>query len=190
MLGKVNDVTETVGQPWFALNTRFRYEDFVATHLRGKGYEVFLPVYTARRRWSDRVKQVEAPLFPGYLFCRFDMMNRLPILTTPGLIQVVGFGKTPAPVEESEIAAIQTAVGNDLAREPWPFSQIGQKARVEYGPLRGVEGILLSVKGGHRLVLSVSLLQRSVAVEIDSAWITPIPQTKAVATGSRVSSAA
>lgn len=186
----MSDVTQTTRQPWFALNTKFRYEDFVATHLRGKGYEVFLPVYTARRRWSDRVKEVEVPLFPGYLFCRFDVMNRLPILSTPGMIQVVGFGKVPVPVEESEITAIQTAVGTDLAREPWPFSQIGQKARVEHGPLRGVEGILLSVKGGHRLVLSISLLQRSVAVEIDSAWVAPISQAKAVSAGSRISSAA
>jgi transcription antitermination factor NusG len=186
----VNGITQTSGHPWFALNAKFRYEDFVATHLRGKGYEVFLPVYTTRRRWSDRVKEVEAPLFPGYLFCRFDVTNRLPILTTPGMIQIVGFGKTPTPVSEGEIDAIQKAIGNDLAREPWPFSQIGQRARVEHGPLRGIEGVLHNVKGRHRLVLSVTLLQRSIAVEIDSAWVTPISQSQQAPAKARVSPAA
>ena len=89
---------------WFALNTKFRYEDYVAKQLGGKGYEILLPVYRCRRRWSDRVKDVELPLFPGYLFCRFDVNDRLPILTTPGMIQVVGFGKTPVPVDDPRLS--------------------------------------------------------------------------------------
>jgi transcription antitermination factor NusG len=108
-------VTYTSGLSWFALNTRFRYEDYVAKQLGAKGYEILLPVYRCRRRWSDRMKNVDLPLFPGYLFCRFDANDRLPILTTPGMIQVVGFGKTPVPVEESEIVAIQRAIRSDLA---------------------------------------------------------------------------
>ena len=158
---------------WFALNAKLRYEDFVAKQLRSKGYEVLLPVYTSRRRWSDRVKQLELPLFPGYLFCRFDVMDRMPILTTPGMLQIVGFGRTPIPVDEAEIAAIQTALASNLDREPWPYSQIGQKVRVECGPMRGIEGTLVTIKGGHRLVLAVTILQRSVAVEVSSAWVTP-----------------
>ena len=168
--GKEN-VPDISSRLWFALNTKFRYEGFAANHLRGKGYEVFLPIYKCRRRWSDRVKQLDLPLFPGYLFCRFDVMDRLPILTTPGMIQIVGFGKTPVPVDEAEIAALQTAIGSGLEREPWPFLQIGQKVKIDCGPLRGVEGILLNIKGGHRLVLSVTLLQRSVAVEVNSSWV-------------------
>jgi transcription antitermination factor NusG len=156
---------------WFALNTRFRYEEYVAKQLSGKGYETFLPVYQCRRRWSDRVKNVELPLFPGYLFCRFDSMNRLPILTTPGMIQIVGFGKTPVPVPDTEIAAIQAVTIGNLTREPWPYLQVGQRVKVECGPMRGVEGILLNIKGSHRLVLSVTLLQRSVAVEVNSDWV-------------------
>jgi len=175
---------------WFALNTKFRYEDFVANHLRGKGYEIFLPVYTCRRRWSDRMKEVELPLFPGYLFCRFDAKDRLPILTTPGMIQIVGFGKTPIPVEDAEIAAIQTAIGSNLAREPWPFLKVGQKVKVEVGPLRGVEGILLNIKGTQRLVLSVSLLQRSVAVEVNSAWVAPAVQHTRLSSNPKTISAA
>lgn len=181
---------DTLSHSWFALNTKFRYEDYVAKQLSGKGYETFLPVYKCRRTWSDRIKQVELPLFPGYLFCRFDIANRLPILVTPGIIQIVGFGKTPIPVDDGEIAAIRTVVGADVDKEPWPFLQVGQTVRVEYGALRGVEGILLNVKGGHRLVLSVTLLQRSVAVEVDSAWVSAAPQQTRAPSGRSVSSAA
>jgi transcription antitermination factor NusG len=162
----------------------------VAKQLNGKGYETFLPVYKSRRRWSDRIKQVELPLFPGYLFCRFDAMNRLPILVTPGIVQIVGFGKTPIAVDDAEIAAIRTVVGADVEKEPWPFLKVGQTVRVEYGALRGVEGILLNIKGSHRLVLSVTLLQRSVAVEVDSAWVSAAPQQTRTSEGRSVSSAA
>jgi transcription antitermination factor NusG len=165
---------ETATQPWFALQVRTRHEQFTAAHLRGKGSELFLPVYTSRRRWSDRIKKMDMPLFPGYLFCRFNLQNRLPILITPGVIQVVGIGKNPIPIEESEITAIQAVVRAELPREPWPFLQVGQKARIACGPLTGFEGVLLTVKGNHRLVLSVSLLKRSVAVELDSSWVSPI----------------
>src|SRR4029077_14794699 len=115
------------GYPWFALQTKSRCEHVVATQLRGKGYESFLPLYKSRRHWSDRVKELELPLFPGYLFCRFDPSQRLPILTTPGVIQIVGIGKTPIPIDDNEIAAIQIAMESRLAREPWPFLKIGQK---------------------------------------------------------------
>ena len=156
---------------WFALQTRSRYEHFVAAMLSDKGYEPFLPVYTCRRRWSDRIKEFELPLFPGYLFCRFDPSNRLPILTTPGVIQVVGVGKKPVPVDDSEITAIQILMGSGLPGRPWAFLQVGQRVRIERGPLTGVEGILTGFRGRYRLVLSVTLLQRSVAVEAEGAWI-------------------
>lgn len=162
--------------PWFALQTRYRSENLVATQLRGKGYEPFLPVCKSRRRWSDRVKELELPLFPGYLFCRFNPLDRLPILVTPGVLQIVGTGKTPIPIDDAEISAIQITIQSGVARQPWPFPQVGQRVRVEYGPLQGLEGVLLSFKGSHRLVLSVTLLQRSVAVEIDESWARPIPR--------------
>jgi transcription antitermination factor NusG len=156
---------------WFALQTRSRYEHFVAAMLSGKGYEPFLPVYTCRRRWSDRIKDFELPLFPGYLFCRFDPRNRLPILMTPGVIQVVGAGKTPVPVDEGEITAIQILMGSGLPGRPWAYLQVGQRVRIERGPLAGVEGTLTGFRGRYRLVMSVTLLQRSVAVEVEGAWI-------------------
>lgn len=161
---------------WFAVQTRTRYENFAAKQLSGRGYEVFLPFYQCKRRWSDRMQEFEVPLFPGYLFCRFNLLDRLPILTAPGVIQIVGIGKTPIPVDEEEVIALQTAVRTGVPRQPWPFLKLGQKVKVEAGPLCGLEGVLLNFKGRYRLVLSVSLLQRSVAVEVDSAWVTSVPQ--------------
>ena len=157
--------------PWFALQVRARHESGVANFLSGKGYEPFVPMYTSRRRWSDRIKVVESPLFPGYLFCRFDVNNRLPILTTPGVIQVVGFNRTPVPVQDTEIYAIQSLVASGFPSQPWPFLQAGDRVQIDSGPLRGLEGLLVEFKGSHRLVVSVTLLQRSVAVEIDSALV-------------------
>lgn len=162
--------------PWFALQVRSGYERMVTAHLDGKGYERFLPLYKCRRRWSDRFKELELPLFPGYVFCRFNVLNRLPILVIPGVFSVVGMGKTAVPVEETEIAAIQAAVKSGLPSQPWPFLHIGDRVRVDYGALWGLEGILLGFKGRHRLVLSLTLLQRSVAVEIDDTWVRPIRQ--------------
>ncbi len=161
--------------PWFALQIRGRYENIVTAHLGGKGYEWFLPLYKCRRRWSDRFKEIEGPLFPGYVFCRLNPLDRLPILTTPGVVLIVGTGKTPVPIDETEIVAIQAAVKSGLPSQPWPFVQIGQRMRIEYGPLCGLEGILLDFRRHHRLLLSVTLLQRSIAVQVENAWVTPIP---------------
>jgi len=139
--------------------------------LENAGYECFLPVSKYTRRWSDRMKEIEVPLFPGYLFCRMDPYNRLPVLMTPGVIQIVGAGKTLIPVGEGEIAAIQRVVKNGLSTMPWPYLQVGNVARIEEGPLRGMTGIIVRIKSGMKLVLSVSLLQRSVAVEVDRSWL-------------------
>jgi transcription antitermination factor NusG len=167
-------------QPWFALQTRQRYEEFVAKQLRGKGFAPFVPMYTTWRRWSDRTKEVTLPLFPGYVFCRFNPMNRLPILTSAGVIQVVGAGKNPTAIEDDEIAAIQRADSSGLPRQPWPYLGIGEKVKVVFGPLSGLEGILTDYKGFHRLILSVNLLQRSVAVTLDRTWVLPAtPQYRA-----------
>jgi transcriptional antiterminator RfaH len=166
------------GPEWFALQVRAKHEKIVAAHLSGRDYEWFLPLYMRRRAWSDRIKVVEAPLFPGYIFCRLDLQNRLPILTTPGVIRIVGYNRSPVSIEVSEISAIQTLVASGLPDQPWPFIAAGDKVRITRGPLRGVEGILIAFKGSHRLILSVTLLQRSVAVEVDSALVVregPIP---------------
>ena len=111
------------------------------------------------------------PLFPGYMFCRLNPNDRLPILKTPWVIQIVGSHHCPVPVDEAEINAVRILVESGVPNQPWPFLQLGNRVRIESGPLRGLEGILTEFKGNHRLVVSVTLLQRSVAVEIDSAFV-------------------
>jgi transcription antitermination factor NusG len=170
--------------PWFALQVRNRYENVVTAHLTGKGFEWFSPLYKRRRRWSDRFKEIEEPLFPGYVFSRLNPTDRLPILTIPGVSHIVGLGKTPVPIDETEIAAIQAAVKSGLSNQPWRYMQIGQRVRIEHGPLSGIDGILLGFKGSHRLLLSITLLKRSIAVQIDDAWVEPILQYPRVFTGS------
>jgi transcription antitermination factor NusG len=165
----------SVRYPWFALQVRMRHESGVADHLEGKGYEWFLPLYKTRRRWSDRVKQVDSPLFPGYLFCRFNPHDRLPILKTPGVTQIVGYNHVPVPVDEQEIEAIRTLVASGVPNFPCAYLEVGSKVRIEAGALRGLEGILMELKGKRRLVLSITLLQRSVAVEIDSDAVSALP---------------
>jgi transcription antitermination factor NusG len=157
--------------PWFAILARTGREKSATLLLENSGYECYLPVSKYTRKWSDRMKQIEVPLFPGYFFCRMNPHNRLPVLMTPNVMQIVGVGKTPIPVEEEEIAAIQCAGKSGLPTMPWPHMQIGHVARIEEGPLRGITGIVVKIKSGMKLVLSVSLLQRSVAVEVDRSWI-------------------
>src|SRR5258708_14223157 len=164
--------------PWFALRVRSRRETMIAAQLEGQGFECFLPLYKSIRRWSDRLKELEQPLFPGYLFCRFDFQNRRPILMTPGVQQIVGLGRTAIPVEESELECIRKALASELPNPPWPYLEMGERVRVNYGSLNNLEGILINFKGSHRIVLSVTLLQRSVAMEIDLAWVTPVQETR------------
>jgi transcription antitermination factor NusG len=169
-------VEETVPAvfPWYAVHVRYQNEQRTAKMLREKGYDEFLPVYKTRRQWSDRVREVECPLFPGYVFCRFDVQNWMPIRTTPGVVSIVGIGNEPSPIEECEIAAIQAVMKGGVAAEPWPFLREGQRVRVTAGAMRGHEGLLLALKSQHRLVLSVSLLQRSVSIEIERDCVEPV----------------
>jgi transcription antitermination factor NusG len=160
--------------PWYALQVRPRFEKVVASTLLSKGYEGFLPLYRHRSKWSDRIKEVELPLFSGYMFCRFDVNKRLPILVTPGVIQVVGIGRMPHPVDDEEIEALKAIVISGLRAEPLSYLNVGRRIRIEIGPLAGVEGIVTTLKGTHRLVVSVHLLQRSVSVEIDESWVLPV----------------
>ena len=159
---------------WYAIRVRPRYEKQVAQSIESKGIETFLPLYVARRRWSDRTKEVQTPLFDGYVFCHIDPAERLPVLVTPGVMHFVGIGKTPLPVDDGEIAAIQTVVQSGSVVRSWPFLREGDRVRIDDGPLRNVEGILLRTGDGDQVVVSVTLLQRSIAVEVDRAWLTPI----------------
>jgi transcription antitermination factor NusG len=159
---------------WFAVQVRTRWESSTALLLSGKGYQTLLPTYRTQKRWNGKLRQVNAPLFPGYVFCQFDTQKRLPILVTPGVIAVVGQGKVPLPVDDAEIEAVRTLVSSGVPAEPWPFLELGQKVRIESDALQGLEGILVQFKGNHRVILSVSLLRRSVALEIDRACVRPL----------------
>jgi len=165
--------------PWFAVQVKSTHEKRVTSLLQYRIYECFLPLYTSRRRWSDRIKSVELPLFPGYVFSRFTPAGRIPILKTPSVISIVGIGGIPAPIDECEIAAIQRAVASGFGLSPHPFLQVGQRVRINGGSLCGLEGIIADIRKRDHLILSATLLQRSVAVEIDSAWVTPIHTSKA-----------
>ena len=147
-----------------------------AMMLDHKGYESFLPLYKPRRR-NSRDRDVRLPLFPGYLFCRFNETFRLPILTTPGVLHVVGLVRVPIPVDDLEVTAIRRLVESPLLPEAWSFLEAGQRVYINDGPLEGIEGTLVTVKNSNRLVLSVALLRRSVAVEIDRAWVSPVAKT-------------
>jgi len=161
-------------ESWYALKVRSRSEWLVESKLRSKGYELFLPTYKSRQRWSHQIKTLELPLFPGYLFCRLDVRVRLPILITPGVAHIVGIGRIPEPIRESEIVAIRTLVKSDAAYEPCPYVSVGQSVRVECGSLCGLTGLVTDLRGKSRLIISVEILMRSVSVEIDQAWIRPI----------------
>src|SRR6266849_8051800 len=170
-------------EKWYALQLRTRWESSTATLLAGKGYQTFLPTYKTSKRVRGKSCEADSPLFPGYLFCRFDAHRRLLVLLTPGVINVVGRGRIPIPVEDSEIEAIQKVVSTGLQTEPWPYLEVGQSVRIEDGALCGVQGILIGFKGGRGIVVSVSLLRRSVAVEIDRSVVCAIQQTHTVPAG-------
>jgi transcriptional antiterminator NusG len=170
-----------VTHPWFAVRVRSNQEHMAGRHLVDRGYEEFTPSYTVERRWSDRKKEIEQFLFPGYVFCRVDPQNRLPVLTAPGVVGLVGCGKIPTPIPDEEIEGIRRMVQSGLLVSPWPFLEAGQTVLIERGPLTGVEGILEEVKGKCRLVVSINLLRRSISAEVDRHWVRPVKASPPVA---------
>ena len=161
---------------WNVAYTRHQHEKSVAENLTGKGFEVFLPTYDVMRRWSDRKKQVTLPLFPCYVFVRSNFERRFGIITTPGIHLVIMFAGRPATVPDHELDAIRKALQSNLRVEPHPFLRCGDWVRVTSGPLIDVEGILIRKKSSCRLVLSVELLGKSAAVEIDAFSVKPVPR--------------
>jgi transcription antitermination factor NusG len=153
---------------WCAIYTRHQHEKSVATLLSRQGFQVFLPTYNTVRLWSDRKKQITLPLFPGYVFLVDEAQRRLKVLSTPGVHAILTTGKVPAVIPSEEIAAIRRAVESPLRIEPHRFLKSGDAVRIKSGPLVGLEGIVSREKNVFRVVLSIELLGRSAAVEIDS----------------------
>lgn len=160
---------------WRAVTVKPNHERAAAQALEWKGWETFLPLYRSRRRWSDRIKELELPLFAGYVFCRFAAPDKGRVLSTPSVVSVVGFAGRPAVVPDEEIEAVRLMTGSGLAVGPWPYLRVGQRVRIEAGPLHGLEGILIQVKDAWRVVVSVELLQRSVAAEVDRDSVSVLP---------------
>lgn len=156
---------------WYAVYTRHQHERSVAESLAGRGLEVFLPVYEALRKWTDRQKRLSLPLFPCYVFFRGSAERRAKVISTPGVHSIVGFGGRPAPIDRSQLDAVRLAVENHFRVEPHPFLRHGDRVRVKSGSLIGVEGILLRKRGLARLIISAELLQKSVSIEVDATTV-------------------
>jgi len=153
-------------QSWLALQTRPKNEKRIGRLLREKGYECFTPMYRLKRKWSDRTVEIDFPLFPGYVFCRFSSTVLGKAISTQGVIRIVGFGGEPAEVAVEEIEALQLLAQSNLLREPWKYLPSGTRVLVETGPLAGIQGIICSGDNKRQLIISVTLLQQSVAIQL------------------------
>lgn len=159
--------------PWYALRVKSRHEKSVASSLQSRNIEQLLPLYISRNKWADRYKNVQLPLFPGYVFSRFEIDSRGSILRIPGVIDMVRFGQVLAPVDPNEVEALQRLVDSGLACEPYGHIEVGDRVEIHSGPFFGLTGLVTEVRKALRLVLSVTLLRRSVLVELDRDWVRP-----------------
>jgi len=158
---------------WFAAYTSPRHEKQVSRQMARRGIQNFLPLYKSIRRWKDRRKELELPIFPGYLFVRMALRERVSVLQVPGVVQLVSFQGRPTPLPDSEIEMLQRQLAQNGRLQPHPFLTVGRRVRVTNGPMTGMEGILARKKDTLRVVLSIELIQRAVAVEVDLADIAP-----------------
>jgi transcription antitermination factor NusG len=154
---------------WYAAYTCAHHEKHVARQLEEKNINCYLPLYRSVRRWKDRQKELDLPLFPGYVFVQIAPEERLRVLQTSSVVRFVSFGGYPAALDDGEIEGLRIGVVNGVQVEPCPFLKVGQRVRIKHGALAGVEGMLVRKKDKLRLVLSVDLLMRSVTVEVQAA---------------------
>ena len=168
------DDNQSQRRNWYALVIKHQHEKAVVSGLEASGFEALLPLYKTLRRWSDRTKELEAPLFAGYVFAHFPVEDRVRVLRIPAVRHIVNFGGAPAPITPDDLANIRAVVESKLPLSPWPFLKQGDRIRVERGPLKGVEGTLLQQRDCLRLVIGFEMLQRSVAVEVSPEMIVPL----------------
>jgi transcription antitermination factor NusG len=160
---------------WFALTVGPSHERRAERSLLHQGFEAYLPVYRVHRRWSDRVKKLDAVLFPGYVFCRFSYPDRLRVLNSPGVRSIVTTGRDPAPVNEDEISAVRCLLASGRPPLPWPYLRIGQKVVIRDGQFASLRGVIVRAKDSWRVVVSVEALSCSVAIEVDADLVAPDP---------------
>ena len=154
---------------WYAVQTRSRHEKVVAEQLCQKQIECFVPLQEVFSKWKDRRKRVQFPLFPGYLFTRVPIReSRLDIVKVPSVVRILGFNGEPLPIPDEQIQAVRTLVFSTLACDPYPYLAAGDRVRIVRGPLRGLSGLLVEKKNRYRFIVSVDLIQRAVASEIDA----------------------
>lgn len=159
---------------WYAAYTRAQHEKSVAKQLGLRSIESFLPLYEKVSRWKDRRVKLQLPLFSGYVFVRIALEEKLRVLQIPSVVRLVGFNGIPTPLNDDEMEAMQNGLNSELRTEPHPFLTVGCRVRLKSGPFAGLQGILLRKKGGFRFVLSVELIQRSIAVDVDGADVLPV----------------
>lgn len=160
---------------WYAIYTCARHEKWVAKQLEQSSLETFLPLHRSIHQWKDRKKLVEQALFPSYVFVKIDPAERIRVLQTPGVVRIVDFQGEPAALPEAEIEALRSGLNQKLNAEPCEYLRAGNRIRVIRGPLIGAEGIFVHFKGKPRVVITLDVLMRSVAVEIDAAYVEPLP---------------
>lgn len=152
---------------WYAVYTRSRHEKKVAVGLKDKDIEVFLPLRSVINRWKDRRKEVQLPLFSGYVFVRIVPEQKIPVLQTAGVVTLVGNGSDPMPIPEEQIESIQKLVNSGIRYDPYPYLKEGMRVFIKRGPLKGMEGVLIEKRKKHLLVLSVDLIQQSAVLQVD-----------------------
>ncbi len=153
---------------WFAVYTYSRHEKAVKDYLDTRTVEVFLPTVVVESRWKDRNMQLNLPAFPGYVFVRIGLQERVKVLSAPGVVRILSFNGAPAPINHAEIDALRLCLEKSGPLRPHPFLEVGERVRVRTGTLQGLEGLVTRKKGACRLVLSIALIHQSVAVEIDA----------------------
>jgi transcription antitermination factor NusG len=163
------DLTTDLQPHWYALYTCANHEKRVAAELHAKTVEHFLPLYSSVRRWKDRRVTLDLPLFPGYVFVRLALRDRMRVVQIPSVVRFVGFGCQPIALPDEEMQRLRTGLIGMLHAKPCAYLQAGSRVRVKSGPLQGLEGILKKKKNGYRFIVSLKLIQRSIAVEVDAA---------------------
>jgi transcription antitermination factor NusG len=152
---------------WYAVYTYPRHEKAVREQLESKSIEAFLPTFASESHWKDRRVRIQTPLFPGYVFTRIDLSERSKVFAVSGVIRMVSFNGTPAPIDDTEIQAVRLCLEQGVAVQPYPFLEVGDRVRVRSGVLKGLEGLISRCKNERRLIIPISLINQSVAVEID-----------------------